>query len=126
MAWFKVDDTLAFHSKVVMAGNSAMGLWVRAGSWSMQTLSDGFVPAAIAAALGTRSQAAKLVSVGLWDELPSGFAFHEWDSRQPSKEDVQHMNEIKGAAATYGNHVRWHRNRGKTEAECQWCQKEAA
>lgn len=31
MPWFKVDDTLALHGKVVAAGNPAMGLWVRAG-----------------------------------------------------------------------------------------------
>jgi len=126
VAWFKVDDTLALHTKTVMAGNAAMGLWVRAGAWSMQTLSDGFVPDPIVSQLGTKAQAQRLVVVGLWDRLPTGYAFHQWDARQPSKEDVQHMNEVKGAAATYGNHVRWHRNRSKQEDECQWCQKEAS
>jgi len=43
MPWFKVDDTLAFHAKVVAAGNAAMGLWVRAGAHSMQQLTDGFI-----------------------------------------------------------------------------------
>lgn len=124
MPWFKVDDTLAFHHKAVAAGNAAMGLWVRAGSWSMQTLSDGFIPDVIAQQLGSKSQAEKLVSAGLWDRLPSGFAFHEWGQRQPTKSDVQHMNEVKGSAATYGNHVRWHRNRGKAEDGCAWCKKE--
>ena len=33
-AWFKVDDNLALHPKVLGAGNAAMGMWVRAGSWS--------------------------------------------------------------------------------------------
>lgn len=88
MPWFKVDDTLAFHGKSVAAGNAAMGLWVRAGAWSMQTLSDGFVSDVMAAQLGTKSQAARLVSVGLWDRLPDGYAFHEWEQRQPSKAEV--------------------------------------
>jgi hypothetical protein len=126
MPWFKVDDTLALHTKTVMAGNAAMGLWVRAGSWSMQTLSDGFIPDAVISALGTHGQAEKLVEAGLWDRLPTGYAFHQWDDRNPSKEDVQHMAEVKGSAATYGNHVRWHRNRKKYEEDCSWCQKEAA
>jgi len=86
--WFKVDDTLAFHHKTVAAGNAAMGLWVRAGSWSMQTLSDGFIPDGNVALLGTDGQARKLVEVGLWDRLPSGYAFHEWEQRQPTKEQV--------------------------------------
>lgn len=88
MPWFKVDDTLAFHHKSVAAGNAAMGLWVRAGSWSMQTLSDGYVPDVIAMQLGTRSQAERLVAVGLWDRLAQGYDFHEWEQRQPSKAKV--------------------------------------
>jgi hypothetical protein len=124
MPWFKVDDTLAFHHKSVAAGNAAMGLWVRAGSWSMQTLSDGYIPDVIATQLGTKSQAERLVAVGLWDRLTQGYGFHEWEQRQPSKVDVQHMTEVKGSAATYGNHVRWHRNRHKTEDDCDWCQNE--
>lgn len=96
MPWFKVDDTLAFHMKTVKAGNAAMGLWVRAGSWSMQTLSDGFVPDEIVTQLGTSPQARRLVDVGLWDRLPTGYAFHEWDQRQPSKAQV-HADRQAGA-----------------------------
>lgn len=93
MPWFKVDDTLALHHKAVAAGNAAMGLWVRAGSWSMQTLSDGFIPDVIVTSLGTPGQAKKLVEVGLWDRLPSGYAFHEWDQRQPTKSQVHAERE---------------------------------
>lgn len=88
MPWFKVDDTLAMHTKTVEAGNAALGLWVRAGSWSMQTLSDGFIPDAIARQLGTPREAARLVAVGLWERLPSGYAFHQWEERQPTKAQV--------------------------------------
>lgn len=65
-----------------------MGLWVRAGSWSMQTLSDGFIPDVIACQLGSKPQAERLVSVGLWDRMPTGYAFHEWEQRQPTKAQV--------------------------------------
>lgn len=88
MVWFKVDDTLAFHSKVLAAGNPAIGLWVRAGAWSMQTLSDGFVPTHVARQLGTRSEIARLCSAGLWVEKDGGYVFHEWDQRQPSRAKV--------------------------------------
>lgn len=89
MAWFKVDDNLALHHKTVMAGNPAMGLWVRAGSWSRQSGTDGFIPDAIAAQLGTPAQAKRLVAAGFWDRLPTGYAFHQWDERQPSKEQME-------------------------------------
>jgi hypothetical protein len=89
--WFKVDDNLAFHAKTVAAGNAAMGLWVRAGSWCAQQLTDGHVPDHIAATLGTVAQANKLVSVRLWERTDGGFRFHEWNAegRQPSRSDVE-------------------------------------
>lgn len=91
--WFKVDDTLAFHSKVVAAGNAAMGLWVRAGAWSSQMLTDGLVPSHMIEQLGTASQARALVRVGLWEECPAGYIFHEWDERQPTRVEVEASRE---------------------------------
>ena len=44
MAWFKVDDKLAFHPKVLTAGNTAIGLWVRAGAWSADQLQTDLSP----------------------------------------------------------------------------------
>ncbi len=89
MAWFKVDDNLAFHCKTMTAGNAAMGLWVRAGSWSMQMLTDGCIPAAICRQLGTESQAKKLVEAGLWEATADGWRFHGWEERQPSRVSVE-------------------------------------
>jgi len=86
--WFKVDDTFAFHSKVVAAGNAAVGLWCRAGAWSMQQLTDGHVPKHIASQLGTRTEARRLVDAGLWVEKDDGYEFHEWSQRQPSRVQV--------------------------------------
>lgn len=93
MPWFRVDDTLAFHTKTMEAGNAAMGLWVRAGSWSMQTLSDGFIPASVALSLGTRKQCEKLVACGFWDEKDNGYSFHEWTERQPTRAQIQSERE---------------------------------
>lgn len=89
MAWFKVDDNLAFHHKTVMAGNPAMGLWVRAGSWSRSSGTDGFVPDAVANQLGTPAQIKRLINAGLWTRTPDGYAFHQWDERQPSKAEME-------------------------------------
>ena len=88
MPWFKVDDTLPFHAKTVAAGNAAMGLWVRAGAWSMQQLTDGFIPHHIARELGPRHLCQRLVTAGLWDEKDDGYVFHEWNQRQPSRAKV--------------------------------------
>lgn len=91
MPWFKVDDTFAYHTKVVRAGNAAIGLWVRAGSWAMQQLTDGFVPRDVARTLGTAKEAQRLIDVGLWVEMDGGYLFHQWDEpgRQPSRAQVE-------------------------------------
>lgn len=88
MPWFRVDDTFSHHAKVMEAGNSAVGLWVRAGAWSMQQLTDGFIPRHVAKQLGTHSEAKRLVDAGLWIEKDDGWQFHEWEQRQPSRVQV--------------------------------------
>lgn len=90
MTWFKVDDSLAFHRKVVKAGNAAMGLWVRAGSWAAQQLTDGHVPDHMIAVLGTPAQARKLVTAGLWERVDDGYVFHDWteDGRNPTRSEI--------------------------------------
>lgn len=95
MPWFKVDDNLAFHAKVVAAGNPAMGLWVRAGSWSADQLTDGFVPDHMVAMLGTTAQAKRLVTVRLWVREDDGYRFHQWkdEGRQPTRAEVEKRRE---------------------------------
>lgn len=97
MTWFKVDDNLAFHRKVVAAGNAAMGLWVRAGSWCAQQLTDGHVPEHMIGLLGTPAQAAKLVKAGLWVEVAGGYEFHQWAGRQPTAKAVRDERERNAA-----------------------------
>lgn len=121
MPWFRVDDNLAFHAKTVAAGNAAMGLWVRAGAWAMQQLTDGHVPRHMAQQMGTRGEIRRLVDSGLWVETDEGYRFHEWGERQPSKADVTRAAEAKGQAGARGNHTRWHKRRGVTDPDCPWC-----
>lgn len=111
MTWFKVDDNLFFHSKVLAAGNPAMGLWVRAGSWSGCHLTDGFVPDAIARSLGTPAEAERLVRANLWTEVPGGYWFHEWHEYQPTRA------EKEAERAETRRRVAEHRARKRGEAD---------
>lgn len=89
MPWFRVDHLFAFHPKTVLAGNAALGLWVRAGSWCVGQTNDGFIPRAVARALGTAGQARRLVASGLWDENDDGYTFHDWAEWQPRPPDPE-------------------------------------
>lgn len=89
MPWFAVEDTLALHPKTLAAGNQAIGVWVRAGSWCMQQLTDGVVPADMAKALGSTRDIDRLVAAGLWIPTATGFRFHQWEARQRSRKQVE-------------------------------------
>lgn len=90
MPWFKVDDKLATHPKVIEAGNKALGLWVRAGSWCMSHLTDGFVTASTVPMLGgSAADAKRLVSVGLWSVADGGWQFNDWMDYQPTKAQIE-------------------------------------
>lgn len=96
MPWFKVDDKLHSHRKVIRAGIPAMGLWVVAGSWCADQLGDGFVPDYVAQRLDPdfAEHAAALVAAKLWvpgeKDGETGWYFHQWsdDGRQPTAEAV--------------------------------------
>lgn len=121
--WFKVDDKLHDHRKARAAGKAAMGVWVLAGSWAADNLTDGFVPASILPRWGTAGDAKKLCAVGLWisDEQDgeSGWRFHEWDQRQPMRAQKLAERAARAEAGRAGGlaSVRSKR-RSKTEALC--------
>lgn len=90
MPWFKVDDGFAFHRKAIKAGNTALGLWVRAGSWCAHQLTDGQVPSEILPLLGgTTDDAEQLVAAGFWEAVEGGYQFYGWHDYQPTKADVE-------------------------------------
>lgn len=68
MPWFKIDDKAHSHPKFMRAGNAALGLWLRCGSYAAQHLTEGIVPGVVAQLYGTAPQAKKLIKAGLWHE----------------------------------------------------------
>jgi hypothetical protein len=94
VTWFRVDDGFHDHPKVVALqsmpnGGHALALWLLAGTWSSRHLQDGNVPSAQVTRLGfTAADAESLVAVGLWTTAENGYAYHEWDRHQPSRDDV--------------------------------------
>lgn len=101
MTWFKVDDRLHAHRKARVAGLPAIGLWVLAGSWAADTLTDGFMPAGQPYAWAgpdTPELTRRLVDAGLW--LPTvhlgeeGWTFHDWQDFQPTRADVMAQREL--------------------------------
>jgi hypothetical protein len=95
MTWFKVDDGWWSHPKVIPVESDARGIWVSAGSWCAQHLTDGFLPEyalkMVTELRGNKLKAAceELIEAGLWKRRPGGFLFHDWEKYQPIREDVE-------------------------------------
>lgn len=116
MPWFRVDDRFAMHPKVIAAGNTAIGLWVRAGSWSAQLLTDGQVPRGPLAALGGKPRDAQsLVDAGLWTVTETGWSFHDWDGFQPSRAEVEQLRATRSQAGRKGGKASGSTRRGHLE-----------
>lgn len=100
--WFKVDDSFWSHPKVIAAGNAAIGLWTRCGSWCAEHKTDGLIPEAFAKQVGTPGQIRKLVVAGLWEPVDNspgsvdgacGYLMHDWPDYQPTRETWRILNE---------------------------------
>jgi len=93
MPWFRVDDKLHDHRKARRAGKAAMGVWVLAGSWSMDNLTDGFVPESVLVRWGNARDAKALVDASLWyvdtQHGEQGWQFHDWHQHQPTKTQIE-------------------------------------
>lgn len=104
MPHFAVDESAHGHRKVMRAGNAAFGLWVRFGSYACDYLTDGVIPAEIAAMYGTAPQLKKLTNLGMLHgaghDCPrcpqpeeGDYALHDYLGPNPSRVEVQRRRE---------------------------------
>ena len=77
MSWARLDDGFWMNPKVLMAGNTAAGVFARMLSYCGHHLTDGLVPIEVVAAIvaGDRRVIEKLEQVGLIQVLPTGSIF---------------------------------------------------
>jgi hypothetical protein len=107
MGWFKIDDQLFGHPKVLSIDPrcrlAAIGLFTLAGSWSSAHLTDGVIPEQLVTSMqATRKQCESLVSAGLWDVHPQGYAFHDWADYNPTRAEVLAKRQVRAAAGKIG------------------------
>lgn len=121
--WFKVDDGLHSHPKAMAAGQTALGLWVIAGSWSAGEGTGGFVPDFMIPRLSEdgMQSARKLVAAGLWSRAKGGYQFHEWNERNPDEKTAKKLSEKRSESAKAANHERWHVRKNVVSPDCELC-----
>ncbi len=94
MPWFRLDDSFHSHPKVIAAGNEAIGLYVRCGTYAAEHLTDGFIPEHVALLYGSAALADKLVRTKLWRRARGGWRMPDYLDYNPSKESVQAERKI--------------------------------
>lgn len=127
--WMRVDDGLHAHRKTrrvtkshheKVRDASPMGLWVLAGSWAAQNGSDGWVPEDELDRFDDdwRSLAQRLTRAGYWwpqqRDGEAGYGFNDWHDYNPE-------SEAASRSGVFGNHVRWHANKGVVDPACEHC-----
>jgi hypothetical protein len=94
--WFRLDDSFHSHPKTIAAGNEAVGLFVRCGTYAAEHLTDGRISRDVVLLYGSDALAEKLVGVKLWHRARGGWTIHDYLDYNPSREAVE--NERKQAA----------------------------
>lgn len=101
--YFKVTYGVWKHPKFDGLPAAALALWVRAGSWSVDLETDGYVPADRLYQFRARQRdAAALVAARLWEPEGDGWRFHGWLEYQPSAAaaaEVRAKDRARKAAA---------------------------
>jgi hypothetical protein len=105
MTWFRLEDSFANHPKVLKAGNAAVGLWVRCGTYSSQYLLDGHVPLEIAKGLGRPGEIDTLLETRMWIQNGDGFLIPDFLEYQPSREEVEAERARRGMTRAEAGHL---------------------
>jgi hypothetical protein len=89
VSWFRVDDRFYDHPKVLAAGNAAVGLWTRCGTWSSDHLTDGRIPYDVARLKGNKREIDGLLRSTLWVDNGTEYIMPDYLEFNPSSESVK-------------------------------------
>ena len=99
MTWFKVDDNYWSHPKVLLSDLESRGVWVTAGSWCAQHLTDGRIPRPVLRRIiplrpaKVDAIANELEASGLWYMDGDDYVFHDWQAYQPTKASIHDIRK---------------------------------
>src|SRR5215472_1359426 len=94
MPWFRLDDKFHSHPKVIAAGNEAIGLFTRCGTYAAEHLTDGFIPEHVVLLYGSPALADTLVRTKLWRRTRGGWRIPDYLAYNPSREQVERERKL--------------------------------
>lgn len=100
MSWARLDDGFGDHPKVVRAGNSAIGCWVRCLTFAAKYSTGGFVDGAVASRYGSPEDHGILVDCGMWVPVRRGESLTITGRRDSGRRALQDV-EVKFTSDGY-------------------------
>lgn len=115
MAWFKVDDGFYTSHKVLSipreSRHAAIGVWLLAGTWSADKMTDGKVPMYVLRDMGVEFEIMMtLIDAGLWisGDDDDFIEFHDWCEYQPTREQLEAKAQARHERSVKAANARWH------------------
>jgi hypothetical protein len=109
LPWVRFDTSLPDHPKILdlvdTKGGRESGFVYCCGlAYAGKHGTDGFLPRSVLSRINGRpADAERLVTVGLWIDVPGGWQIHGWAERQESTDETQARRERAQKAAA----ARW-------------------
>ena len=123
--YIRVMTDIWGHPKTAMAGNAAMGVWLRAAAW-VREYGDGnaVIPTSVLASFSTPKNVENLVFSGFFVAEKNGFRLHDFWDYQASASAVSAGDVAESKRrerSKIAAHMRWHDGRGIVEPGCTYC-----
>src|SRR6185436_8589485 len=107
VTWLRVDDMIAFHRKILRAGNEAFGAWVRMAAQSSAEMLDGLVPRETALTIASdQAVIARLVDAKLLEEEGADYRIHDFLEYNPSANETRKLRKARANAGSVGGSKR--------------------
>lgn len=106
MSWFRLDDQMPWHPKLLRVGGDAGWLWVCGGCWIAGHGTDGLIPKSAIPMLSDRKRpmvlAGRLIEFELWEDRDDDVFMHDYLDWNPSAEVVAARREARAEAGRRG------------------------
>jgi len=125
--WFKLDDGIATHPKLLNAGPLGLAIQIRALCYAHRNQTDGYIPVSAVPLLLTGIERWSLmasrdlpsceamtldwpsimVDAGLWDRTELGYVIHDYLEWNFSKKQIQKLKKKQSEGGKKGMNSRW-------------------
>lgn len=128
--WWRCESGFRSHAKALSVlaeegGDRALLWWWFAGLWSVEQLTDGFIPRPVAAALIPLKHDEKvdqlvdpLLRACLLSACDGGFRIHDFTDYQPSSAKIRKLRKLKQNAGRIGGEASAKQRASRRQARC--------